>query len=472
MVRTGAPSFTHSETGTHEDRWRDRSEWGQVPSLAVPGHSAADRLVVVAAHPDDETLAAGGLIAVAAQAGLDVVVVLLTDGEASHPHSPTTGPQELARRRVEESRRALERLAPAGTLERLGLPDGSVGAHEDAVVTALVDIIAEQGNRTLLVAPWRDDGHADHDAAGRAAGTAAHRTDATLWEYPVWLWHWCDPLRAPWADFRVVSLPDDVQQAKSAAVALHRTQVAPLTDATGDEAVLHEGMLAHFRRPFEVFLQLGAGRDDSLERLHDAADDPWQVRTSWYEQRKRLVTLAALPHSRYARALEVGGSVGALAAELSRRCDELVVIDESATAVSAARSSLAGTDADGDASDADGACAVSVLQGSLPEDWPGGRFDLVVVSEVGYFLSPNRLRRLAARVDESLSHDGAVVLCHWRHPVRGWPLDGGRVHQIWREQSELPVVAAHLEDDFRLDVLSRTTTHTAAHTAATSATSS
>jgi hypothetical protein len=80
---------------------------------------------------------------------------------------------------------------------------------------------------------------------------------------------------------------------------------------------------------------------------------------------------------------------------------------------------------------------------------------------VGYFLSPKRLQQLVARVEASLDEDGAVVLCHWRHPVRGWPLDGARVHEIWRDASRLPVVVTHVEDDFRLDVLSRTTAHRA-----------
>lgn len=456
MVTSGTPGFTHSEAGTPEQLWRNRAEWQQARPLEAPAPDGARRLVVVAAHPDDETLAAGGLMALAARAGLEVVVLLLTDGEASHPHSPTTGREELARRRVEESGRALRRLAPAGTVQRLGLPDGSVGDHEDAVVTALVDLVGEEGHGTLLVAPWRNDGHADHDAAGRAAGVAARRSDASLWEYPVWLWHWCDPACAPWADLHLLPLPDDVQESKDAAVQLHRTQVAPLSDATGDEAVLHEDMLAHFRRPFEVFLRLGTVPDDSLDRLHDAADDPWQVRTSWYEQRKRLVTLAALPHPRYGRALEVGGSVGALAADLSSRCDELVVVDESAAATAVARASL-----EGDHEAGDGRGTVCVIRASVPEEWPPGRFDLVVVSEVGYFLGPERLRRLVARVEASLGDDGVVVLCHWRHPVRGWPLDGARVHEIWREESELPVIAGHLEADFRLDVLSRTSAHRA-----------
>ena len=237
--------------------------------------------------------------------------------------------------------------------------------------------------------------------------------------------------------------------AKQEAVALHRTQVAPVSNGRGDEAVLHENMLAHFARPFETFLRLDLPNDDSLDELHDSSSDPWQVRTSWYEQRKRAVTLAALPHERYSRGVEVGGSVGALAETIATRCDRLVVVDESEAAVAAARSSLRGLD------------HVDVVRGSVPEDWPAGLFDLVVVSELGYFLSPARLRRLVSRVDTSLTDDGAVVLCHWRHPVRGWPLDGPRVHELWTGSSALPVVATHLEADFRLDVLSRSTAHRA-----------
>ncbi|GGM82217.1 hypothetical protein GCM10009721_03360 [Terrabacter tumescens] len=454
VTAPGSPArdFTHSEAGTPEARWRESPEWDHAVRVGRPAETGVRRLIVVAAHPDDETLGAGGLIHQTARDGREVVVVLLTDGEGSHPGSPSTSPDDLARLRVEESRAALRRLAPDGTLQRLGLPDGSVHDHADAVVTALVDVVGEDGGSTLLVAPWRADGHSDHDAAGRAAAVAAWRTDATLWEYPVWLWHWCEPAQAPWADLQVLPLPDEARAAKDAAVALHRTQVAPLSDAAGDEAVLHDGMLEHFRRDVEVYLRLGPVRDDTLERLHDSADDPWEVRTSWYEQRKRNVTLAALPRRRYSRALEVGGSVGALAAELSRRCDRLTVVDESASATRAARQLL---------DSADGVGAVSVEQRRVPEEWPDGRFDLVVVSEVGYFLSPKRLRQLVARVEASLDEDGAVVLCHWRHPVRGWPLDGARVHEIWRDASRTPVVVTHVEDDFRLDVLSRTAAHRA-----------
>lgn len=440
---TPGEASTPSDSGTPADRWSDRREWQRAARLALPG--GATRLVVVAAHPDEETQAAGGLMAVAARAGLEVSVVLLTDG--SRLGSQTVDPEEGPLGRAEESGRALRALAAAGTLQLLGLADGAVADHEEAVVTALVDLVGEEGRHTLLVAPWRDDGVADHDAAGRAAGVAARRTGATLWEYPVRLWNRCDPETAPWPHLHVLPLPEDVRESKRAAVRVHGTQPACLSDEAGGAAVMREGTPEHVSRDDEAFfVGLEPVRDDSLERLHDSDADPWQVRSSWYEQRKRLVTLAALPHPRYGRGLEVGGSVGALAADLAERCDELVVVDESAAATAAARASLGG---------------VRVLRASVPEEWPDGGFDLVVVSEVGYFLSPERLRRLVARTEASLSDDGVVVLCHWRHPVRGWPLDGARVHEIWREESGLPVVATHVEADFRLEVLTRTSVHRA-----------
>ncbi|GAA5034929.1 hypothetical protein GCM10023258_36270 [Terrabacter aeriphilus] len=442
-------TFTHDESGTPEARWSSAPGWSRVAKTPGLADLGVRRLVVVAAHPDDETLAAGGLIALAAAAGLEVCLVLLTDGEGSHPASPTTTSDELARLRVEESREALRLLAPHARLERLGLPDGSVAEHVDHVVTTIVDLVREDGPETLLVAPWRADGHTDHDAAGRAAAVAAWRTDARLWEYPVWLWHWGEPDDAPWGDLHVVPLPDEVRTAKAGAVACHRTQVARLSDEAGDERVLHDGMLAHFDRGHESFLSLGPLADDSLDRLHEDVDDPWSVRTSWYEERKRAVTLASLPHQRYSRALEVGGSIGRLAADLAGRCDELVVVDESEAAVRAAEAGLAGD------------AGVTVLRRTVPEQWPDGAFDLVVVSEVGYFLSPERLRQLVHRVDACLTADGVVVLCHWQHPIEGWPLDGARVAEIWQHESELPVLASHLEADFALHVLSRTAAHRA-----------
>ena len=71
----------------------------------------------------------------------------------------------------------------------------------------------------------------------------------------------------------------------------------------------------------------------------------------------------------------------------------------------------------------------------MPEDWPPGTYDLVVVSEVGYFLAPDALDRLVDRVSGSVERTGWVVLCHWRHPVDGWVLDGAAVHRAFESRA-------------------------------------
>ncbi len=81
----------------------------------------------------------------------------------------------------------------------------------------------------------------------------------------------------------------------------------------------------------------------------------------------------------------------------------------------------------------------------MPAEWPEGRFDLIVVSETGYFLSPADLDVLIERIAASLTDDGVVLLCHWKHPVSGWVLDGPDVHDLFRS-AQLPDEAARYED--------------------------
>lgn len=441
-----AVSFHHDDRGTPEAVWASRPEWDRTTVLDLRAAGIV-RVVLVAAHPDDETLGAGGLLALADGAGLDVQVLLLTRGEGSHPGSTAYSSDELGRLRVEESVAALRLLAPRARLSVLALPDGRVREHEDAVVEAVVSAIGEAGRSALVCAPWRRDGHTDHEAAGRAAAAAASRTDARLLEYPIWWWLWSDPAATPWD--RVTSLPLDagIRARKARAIRAHRSQVEPLSSAPGDEALLGPDLLAYFGRPVEAFIEEEDAGDDVFDRLHTDHADPWQVDRSWYEQRKRDVTLALLPRKRFRRVLEVGCSTGALTAELARRCDTVLGVDLSPVAVAAARKRLRDDP------------TARIEHRRLPEAFPDGPWDLVVVSEVGYFLSPAALRALISRVEESLTDDGVVLLCHWWHEVRGWPLDGERVHQIWRLSTRLPHLSELREADFGIDVLGLTSAH-------------
>jgi LmbE family N-acetylglucosaminyl deacetylase/protein-L-isoaspartate O-methyltransferase len=434
-------AFTHDGAGTDAESWRRHPRWGAVPELTlVNGEVPCSRLVVVAAHPDDESLGAGGLIATAAASGLAVYVVLLTAGEASHPESPTLSRHALATRRLAEAERALGILAPEAPLVFLGAGDGGVADVEAEVTASLVDLIGD-GRSTLLAAPWRHDGHPDHEAAGRAAAAAALRTGARLAEYPVWMWHKDQPDDAPWPQMRRVDLSPQVTQRKWLAIHAHATQVQPLSSLPEDGVLLPGRVLAHFNAPVEHFVTEAAPADDALDELHRREADPWGVDVRWYEERKRHLTLAALPRPRFRRALEIGCSRGALAEQLAARCDELVAVDRSPAAVAEARARLADTP------------GARVEECDVPGEWPSGRFDLVVVSETGYFLSPGSLDRLITRISRSLEPGGTVLLCHWRHRVEGWVLDGPDVHERFRGSS-LPPEMAHYEDrDVEISVL-------------------
>jgi LmbE family N-acetylglucosaminyl deacetylase len=274
MVSTGRPScFTEVGPGTPAIVWRRQPGWGTGDPVLVEG---LRRLVVVAAHPDDESLGAGGLIATAARLGVAVDIVCITDGEGSHPDSTTRTPQALAVIRAEEGSRAALALGVDGEhVHRLQMPDGGVGEHQDDVTTRLVEVVGD-GQGTVIVAPWRRDGHPDHEGAGRAAAAAARRTGADLWEYPVWFWHWGHPDEAPWTLLHPFALDEAALQAKGAAIRAHASQVAPLSDLDGDQTLLPPELLAHFTDSPEHYLRTVSADcpDDSLDRLHQEQEEP------------------------------------------------------------------------------------------------------------------------------------------------------------------------------------------------------
>ena len=175
--------------------------------------------------------------------------------------------------------------------------------------------------------------------------------------------------------------------------------------------------------------------------MYAGAEDPWGFRSRWYEQRKRDVTLAALTRPRYRRAFEPGCSIGVLTAALADRCDEVVAADVDERAVTTARGSLAMLG------------NVRVERLSLPQEWPDGMFDLVVISEVAYYLGSAELDQLLDCAVGSLAPRGTLLACHWRHPVPDYPATGDEVHHRLLARPELDQAVSHLEEDFRLDLL-------------------
>ncbi|TDN92229.1 PIG-L family deacetylase [Microbacterium sp. BK668] len=443
--------FSHLEAGTSEALWRAELSRRRLRPL----DTSFDVLIVVAAHPDDETLGASGLMRRAARSGGRVIVAVASDGEASHPGSPTHDAAALARRRREEVRRAVAHVAPDAEVLFFGLPDGRLASAKASLanhLTAMFDRVrATSARRVLVAAPWAQDRHGDHRAVAETSGDVAGRRRFRYVEYPIWAWHWGVPDDLPWERMVALALTDEEQRAKRHALAVHSSQTEPLSDQPGDEPLLHEGMQAHFHRPVELFVEaevaqargqsLDAAWFDDFYRRNGA--DPWGFETRWYEERKRALLLAALPTAELGDVLEIGCASGLLTRDLSRRARHVLAMDAATTAVETARRRLGGE------------TRVTVRQGSVPADWPTGRFDTIVFSEVGYYLAPDDLRRTLALIEASLSADGCVVACHWRHPVAAYPQTGDDVHDALRAVAAWEVVASHVERDFILDVFTR-----------------
>lgn len=183
--------------------------------------------------------------------------------------------------------------------------------------------------------------------------------------------------------------------------------------------------------------------DRYFDGLFNANDDPWAFRERWYEQRKRAITLAALPRAHYRAIFEPGCANGELSFELAPRCDRLLCCDTASAAVALARSRLLGF------------AHAQVQQSRLPEQWPAGQFDLIVFSELCYYLDADDLSALVDRARASLTDNGQVLACHWRPAIEGCPQTAEQVHTLLHQRLDMPNVCSHHEHDFLLDLWSR-----------------
>ena len=249
--------FDRATSGTSESDWASCSWLHDAVEIDGP---APSRLTVLAAHPDDETLGAGGLIARTSQRGGDAHLIIASDGAASHPASPTCTPQEMALRRRDEARRAVATLSPHATVDFLDLPDGKLADHPADLDAALRSACP---GGTQLAAPWAFDRHPDHAACAHAARRLIQQSERVdLIEFPIWAWHWGRPgeqfvtLDIQATTILRLALTDAQLVLKHRAIQHYASQIEPLSDAPGDEVVLDPETLRHFRRDTEYFLQI------------------------------------------------------------------------------------------------------------------------------------------------------------------------------------------------------------------------
>lgn len=178
-----------------------------------------------------------------------------------------------------------------------------------------------------------------------------------------------------------------------------------------------------------------------FEAIYAKSRDPWGFRTRWYEARKRALVLACLQSEHYPTAFEPGCSIGMTTASLSTRVDRLVAMDIASRALDLARAATPPN--------------VEFRQGQVPDDWPEERFDLIVISELAYYLEPADCSRLAGLASRSA---GELIVVHWRHPVADYPLRGDDVQCIFASEAAsagLQHLLTHTEPDFRIDTWTR-----------------
>ncbi len=214
-------------------------------------------LVIIAPHPDDESLGCGGLISLACAEGRPVKVIVVSDGTGSHPRSRAYPRTRLRGLREREARRAASALGLAPRhVAFLRLPDRFVPSEGQAARVAVQRIVdaARKIDATALFVSWRHDPHCDHQAAYLLARAAQRELGAILYEYSVWgaALQGSTPVTRAATGFRL-KIERNLSQ-KRRAIAMHESQMSALIGDDPSGFQLSPKDLLRLSGPFESYL--------------------------------------------------------------------------------------------------------------------------------------------------------------------------------------------------------------------------
>lgn len=358
-----------------------------------------NRLLVIAPHPDDELLAAGAIMARHAETGGEVSVMVVTDGGRSDPVAIR---RNLVVQRRAECRAGLIRMLGAcPPLLFLDEPDGALDAAavDCGPLSPLRQFLAKYPP-TQIITTDPADGHSDHKAAfGLAARVVGAGYGERLYAAPV-----SQRIDGPFDSAPYDVLPTGRHAIeKQAALACHISQIQTSTGFALQPAHLSAiAQTEYLRLAFDRYEPSGGAVDEShFETMFAASSDPWNYDGALYEADRFERTIGALSDRRYGRAVELGCANGALTARLAPLCDVLLAVDTAPAAIAHARKRLRDTP------------HVTICRARLPEGLPTGPFDLIVASDVLYYLGLQGIVELSALLDAAAASGARLLMANW-----------------------------------------------------------
>jgi cyclopropane fatty-acyl-phospholipid synthase-like methyltransferase len=182
-----------------------------------------------------------------------------------------------------------------------------------------------------------------------------------------------------------------------------------------------------------------------FDAMYAASQDPWNFTASPYEQEKYQHTIEALAGKQFSKGIEIGCSIGVLTELLANHCQRLLGVDISEQPVAIARERLKNREG----------VKFEVLQ--VPQQYPDEQYDLVVVSEVAYYLSKEDLVLTKELIKDSLMEGGTLCLVHWRPQIEGCVFDGDEVNEYFLNDASFNQTYQFINDQYRIDVIKKQT---------------